>query len=260
MENASENQNILSRQVKGIARLIRYTDNPENTVAMAAKLCYSSLDAESLIENVNAKDNAKFIRGLTAMGHLSPFEHASFVFSLEGVSRSLLAQITRHRLASFSVRSQRYVSEERFGYVIPPSIEALGEQAKKKYQSQMDTMLTWYREWQSELGDNAESSNEDARFVLPNAAETKMILTMNARELLHFFALRGCERAQWEIRDIAWQMMRQTLAVAPNIFARSGPGCTFGYCTEGKFNCGKSAQYREKRKKMSMEVLGSLNN
>lgn len=242
------------KQVKGIARLVRYTDNPEQTIAFAAKLCYSSLDAENLIDKVEAADNAKFIKALTAMGHLSPFEHASFTFSIEGVSRALLAQITRHRVASFSVRSQRYVSEEAFGYVIPPSIEKLGDGAVKKYNEQMQTMLNWYKDWQTELGGKSESANEDARFVLPNAAETKMIVTMNARELLHFFAMRGCERAQWEIREIAWQMMRATLKVAPNLFARSGPGCCFGYCTEGKFNCGKSEQIRQKRKDLGAEV------
>jgi len=246
----------ISRQVKGIARLIRYTPNPEETVAFAAKLCYSSLDAESLMEKTEARDNAKFVKALFDMGHLSPFEHASFTFSIEGVSRSLLAQLTRHRIASFSVRSQRYVSEDEFGFVMPPSIAALGEEAVAKYKSQMDTMMGWYKDWQTELGGKSESANEDARFVLPNACETKMIMTMNARELLHFFEVRGCERAQWEIREIAWQMMRQTLEVAPNIFAKSGPGCTFSHCTEGKFNCGKAKEIRQKRKDLTKEVFG----
>lgn len=242
--------------VQGVARLLRYTPNPEETVAFAAKLCYSSLDIDTLVSKTESRDNAKFVKALFDLGHLSPFEHASFTFSIEGVSRALLAQITRHRVASFSVRSQRYVSEGDFGYVIPPSIVALGQDAVDTYKRQMHTMMEWYQEWQTRLEGTCESANEDARFVLPNACETKMIVTMNARELLHFFELRGCERAQWEIRDIAWQMMRLTLEVAPNIFAKSGPGCTFGYCTEGKFNCGKAKEIRQKRKDLTNQVLG----
>jgi thymidylate synthase (FAD) len=207
------------------------------------------------MDSVESGDNAKFIKKLLDLGHLSPLEHASFTFSLEGVSRALLAQITRHRLASFSVRSQRYVSEDDFHYVIPPSIQDLGKQAIDKYCLQMDTMMEWYQDWQVQLGGKTEKSNQDARFVLPNAAETKMILTMNARELLHFFEMRSCERAQWEIRDIAWQMIELTLDVAPNLFAKSGPGCAFGYCTEGKFNCGKAAEIREKRKQLAKKLV-----
>ena len=164
-------------QVKGKAELIRYTADPEQTVALAAKLCYSGDGIDELIEKIGDKDNAKFINILTKMNHFSPFEHASFTFAIEGVSRALLAQITRHRIASFSVRSQRYVSEGEFNYVVPPAIEALGADAAAKYRSQMEQMLVWYREWQTALGDSGEKSNEDARFVLPNACETKMIVS-----------------------------------------------------------------------------------
>ena len=184
------------------------------------------------------------------MNHFSPFEHASFTFAVEGVSRALLAQITRHRIASFSVRSQRYVNEGEFDYVIPPAIEALGEEQKKKYESQMEQMLCWYREWQQMLGGAGEKSNEDARFVLPNACETKMIVTMNARELMHFFSLRCCNRAQWEIRDIAWQMLEEVLKVAPAVFGLSGPGCLRGACPEGKKSCGKAAEIKERHAKL----------
>ena len=133
-------------QVKGKAELIRYTADPEQTVALAAKLCYSGDGIDELIEKIGDKDNAKFINILTKMNHFSPFEHASFTFAIEGVSRALLAQITRHRIASFSVRSQRYVSEGEFNYVVPPAIEALGADAAAKYRSQMEQMLVWYRE------------------------------------------------------------------------------------------------------------------
>ena len=192
-------------QVTPKVNLIRYTEDPEATVALAAKLCYSDRELPDLTENIMAKDNSAFISKLTEMGHMSPIEHASFTFSIEGVSRALLAQITRHRIASFSVRSQRYVSEDSFNYIIPPAIEALGAAAVARYVGQMDTIMDWYRDWQSALG-RGEKSNEDARFILPNACETKMVVTMNARELMHFFELRCCNRAQWEIREVAWMM------------------------------------------------------
>ncbi len=233
-------------QVTGKAKLIRYTADPEQTIALAAKLCYASDDIDELIEKIGDKDNAKFINILTKMNHFSPFEHASFTFALEGVSRALLAQITRHRIASFSVRSQRYVSEGEFNYILPPAIKELGKAAEEKYVSQMNQMLTWYREWQEALGGDGEKSNEDARFVLPNACETKMIVTMNARELMHFFALRCCNRAQWEIRDIAWQMLSEVMKVAPAVFGNSGPGCLNGACPEGKKSCGRPNEIKEK--------------
>lgn len=233
-------------QVKGKARLIRYTADPEQTIALAAKLCYANDEIDELIEKIGEKDNAKFISILTQMNHFSPFEHASFTFAIEGVSRALLAQITRHRIASFSVRSQRYVSESEFNYIIPPAIEKLGADAVKKYESQMEQMLGWYKEWQLMLGNSGEKSNEDARFVLPNACETKMIVSMNARELMHFFSLRCCNRAQWEIRDIAWQMLEEVLKVAPAVFGTSGPGCLKGACPEGKKSCGRAGEIKEK--------------
>lgn len=239
-------------KVEGKAELLRYTADPEQTIALAAKLCYSGDGLDDLIEKIGAKDNAKFIRILTQMNHYSPFEHASFTFAVEGVSRALLAQITRHRIASFSVRSQRYVNEGEFNYVIPPAIERLGQDAVEKYQSQMEQMLAWYREWQSALGGAGESSNEDARFVLPNACETKMVLTMNARELLHFFSLRCCNRAQWEIRNIAWQMLAEVSKVAPNVFADAGPGCLRGPCPEGRKCCGRAAEVKEQKENMSV--------
>lgn len=237
--------------VKPRVELLNYTSNPEETIALAAKLCYSDSDIQGLVDGVMAKDVAKFITRLVSLGHLSPFEHASFTFGIEGVSRSLLAQITRHRIASFSVKSQRYVSENNanssFNYIIPPSIYALGDEAIAKFDNQMATMQGWYNEWQEALGGAKESSNEDARFVLPNACETKMVLTMNARELMHFFNLRCCNRAQWEIRDVAWEMLKLVVCVAPNVFANAGASCVSGACTEGKMSCGKVAEVRARR-------------
>lgn len=227
------------------AELLAYTPDPEKTVALAAKLCYSDADIAVLKSGVDARDVSGYIRMLVRLGHLSPIEHASFTFGIEGVSRALLAQITRHRIASFSVKSQRYVGiDETFHYIIPPAIRELGEESVAEYERQMETMTDWYKEWQSKLG-VGEKSNEDARFVLPNASETKMVVTMNARELIHFFALRCCNRAQWEIRDIAWQMLRLVTEVAPTLFENCGPTCIKGACSEGKMSCGKSSEVKK---------------
>lgn len=232
--------------------LVQHTPMPEEIVAMGAKLCYSSADITALKEGVNENDQSKFVEKLIGLGHLSPIEHASFTFGIEGVSRALLAQITRHRIASFSVKSQRYVGQMGFksedgvfSYIIPPRIMALGDDFVKKYEDQMKQMQEWYDFWNNALGSKGEESNEDARFVLPNAAETKMIVTMNARELLHFFDLRCCNRAQWEIRALAIEMLKLVKVVAPNIFGQAGPGCLMGPCPEGKMTCGKIAEVRE---------------
>ncbi len=233
-------------QVKLKTMLLTSSPNPELTVSMGAKLCYSTLDIESLSKTAKSEE---FIDKLMDLGHLSPIEHASFTFGVEGVSRALLAQITRHRIASFSVQSQRYVNQSKnkgeFSYVIPPKIEALGEDAVAKFSEQMRTMQGWYDEWASILGEN-----EDARFVLPNACDTKMIITMNARELLHFFKLRCCNRAQWEIQALAWEMLGLVMKVAPAIFKKAGPSCVCGSCSEGKMSCKKAKEIKEKHNKI----------
>jgi len=247
----------MAEQKKLKVILIRHTANPEETVALAAKLCYSKATIEGLRDRISKKDQSDFIEKLMNMGHESVLEHVSFTFGIEGVSRVLLAQLTRHRIASFSVQSQRYVSYENgFGYILPESIEALGDEAVKAYSEQMETIEGWYREWQVRLGKQGEKSNEDARFVLPNACETRIMVTMNARELLHFFSLRMCNRAQWEIRNMAEQMFLLCLKTAPSLFMNAGPGCLRGACPEGEKSCGKAAQIREARKaliKSSME-------
>ena len=223
--------------------LLAHTPEPEKTCALAARTCYSAVEYDELKALVDEKDQAAFLRRIVASGHLSVLEHASFTFGVSGVSRALLAQITRHRIASFSVQSQRYVSLEKgFGYIIPPRIQALGPDAVREFESQMAQMQAWYQGWQEKLGENA---NEDARFVLPNACETHITLTMNARELLHFFSLRCCNRAQWEIRDLATEMLRQCKRVAPVIFESAGPGCVSGACPEGAKTCGQAAEVRK---------------
>ncbi len=233
--------------------LIRNTIHPEETISLGAKLCYSASTIRNLEEKVSSRDQSAFIERLKSMGHESVFEHATFTFGIEGVSRVLLAQLTRHRLASFSVQSQRYVSYEHgFGYIIPPRIKALGQEAVLKYQAQMETIEAWYRDWQKELGQGGESANEDARFVLPGACETRLLMTMNVRELRHFFAIRMCNRAQWEIRELARQMHLLCLQVAPELFADAGPACLRGCCPEGEKSCGKAAQVREEREKLML--------
>lgn len=226
-------------------QLLAHTPAPEQLVAASAKLCYSAASIADLAA-IEADKAAEFIKKLPE-AHQSPFEHVSFTFGIEGVSRAMLAQITRHRIASFSVQSQRYVNMDEFGYVIPPSV-AEDVDAWREYQYIMSRIQMSYNYIRERIKKNhinkgicpedaAKLANEDARFVLPNACETRMIVTMNARELLHFFSLRCCKRAQWEIRAVADEMLRLCKEVAPEIFAKAGPSCVRGHCPEGKGGC-----------------------
>lgn len=226
-------------------QLLAHTPVPEQLVAASAKLCYSAASIADLAA-IEADKAAEFIDKLPE-AHQSPLEHVSFTFGIEGVSRAMLAQITRHRIASFSVQSQRYVEMDGFGYVVPPSV-AEDEELLRNYRGIMDLIQLSYNCVRAQLKQNhiqngvspedaAKFANEDARFVLPNACETRMIVTMNARELLHFFSLRCCQRAQWEIRAVADEMLRLCKEVAPEIFAKAGPGCVRGHCPEGKMGC-----------------------
>ncbi len=239
--------------------LLTHTAETENTVSMAARLCYSGAEIADLSEKTKKEDQAAFIQKLVQMGHLSPLEHASFTFGIGGVSRALLAQITRHRIASFSVQSQRYVNQTKEGlnYIIPPSIEALGEEAVAEYDAQMQQMQAWYEGWCEKIGND---KREDARFVLPNASETRMIVTMNTRELLHFFELRCCERAQWEIRLLAWGMLGQVLRVAPLLFGRAGASCVAGNCSEGAMTCARPEEIRSRAQRLNEFVTINQNN
>lgn len=227
--------------------LIRHTYNPQELIALGAKLCYSGLSLDDLEEKISSSDQTKFIEKLNMLGHNSVSEHACFSFAISGISRICLAQLTRHRMASFSVQSQRYVSlADGFSYIVPPKIEALGQEAVQEYIEQMNTMHNWYIKWQEKL-EKGEQGNEDARFVLPGACETRLLLTMNVRELKHFFALRMCNRAQWEIRALAQEMFKLCMDVAPVLFKSAGAGCLRGSCPEGAMTCGKQKQIREDR-------------
>lgn len=216
------------------AKLVRYTPEPEKTIALAARLCYSADDLPELEGELDPPRVEKFLKMLLNQNHLSPFEHASFTFYCEA-SRWCLNQLVRHRIASYSQRSMRYVEEEEFAYETPPSI-AGNPTALALYREQMDSIRKTYLELRR-LG----VPREDARFVLSGATSSKLMVTMNARELLgSFFRLRCCGRAQWEIRRLAYLMLKEVRQVAPVLFAGAGPACeTEGICHEGKMSCGR---------------------
>lgn len=216
-------------------KLISHTPEPEKVVSIAAKLCYSKSDVDSLATGVlTGNDTEKFIDKLKGMGHESPLEHVSFTFAIEGVSRTLTHQLVRHRIASYSQKSQRYVSENNFEYIIPPSI-ARDSQAKEKFENLMCTIRQAYNKLAS-----MDIPKEDARYVLPNATETKIIVTMNARSLFNFFSLRCCTHAQWEIRQLANLMLAEVQKVAPILFKNAGASCKKGYCPEEGRSCGNA--------------------
>ena len=212
--------------------LITHTPEPEKIIASAAKLCYSSSDIETLMDGLTSEKVEAFIKKLTDLGHESPLEHCTFTFGVEGVSRALLAQLTRHRIASYSVKSQRYVTEGRFDYVVPPSI-ANNEFLHVRYVALMKSIQEMYNRAVSEG-----IPKEDARFVLPNACSTQLIMTFNIRSLLNFFELRCCNRSQWEIREMADEMLKICKDIAPVIFEKAGASCVRGKCKEGKMCCG----------------------
>ena len=242
--------------------LIAHTPEPEKVVAAAAKLCYSNAHIDDLLDGLTPEKSADFVRMLARMGHESPTEHASFTFAIEGVRRSLLAQITRHRIASFSVQSQRYVRLDQFEYVTPPAVEedpeglaafeqAMAEEAEHYRRIAAVLKEGHIRQLVAQGMDEEKAAKkaekmaiEDARFVLPNACTTKMIVTMNARSLQNFFHHRCCNRAQWEIRELAEQMFKLVYEVAPALFATAGPSCVVGPCPEGKMSCVRADEVR----------------
>jgi thymidylate synthase (FAD) len=229
--------------------LISHTPEPEETIAAAARLCYRSGGIDTLKDDRLAGQAKNFLSKLMGMGHMSPVEHVSFTFAIEGISRACSHQLVRHRLASYSQQSQRYVSKTAgFQYVVPPSI-GNDEEMEARFKAFMKETQKFYNYLVDRLEANGlkgESVREDARFVLPNAAETKIMVTMNVRELLHFFRQRCCNRAQWEIRQMATEMLRLARNVAPVLFAHAGPGCVKGPCPEGDYSCGKMKEVRKR--------------
>lgn len=217
-------------------KLIAHTPEPEKVVAAAARLCYSPKSGSDIMEGMTEADVETFLTRLVSLGHTSPFEHASFTFAIDGVSRALSHQLVRHRIGvSFSQKSQRYVKEKAFDFVIPDSIER-NQALREKYLAIIDGLQENYNELLS-LG----IAPEDARYILPNAASTNLVVTMNGRSLLHFFELRCCTRAQWEIRKMAGLMLKEVQSVAPHLFAGAGPTCiSMGLCFEGDMCCGRT--------------------
>lgn len=243
--------------------LLRYTPDGERLIASAAKLCYSPVGISSIEENLDRENMEKFLELLVDLGHESPIEHVNFTFAVEGVSRTLTHQLVRHRIASYSQQSQRYVKLDQFEYIIPPSIEGNPEAKRlfieamekdQEYYNRITQILFdgYYNEYikeglsQREARQKSEKQAiEDARYVFPNACETKIVFTMNARTLLNFFRLRSCNRAQWEIRRLAIEMLKLVKGVYPTLFKNAGPGCINGPCPEGSMTCGKIVEVRE---------------
>lgn len=211
-------------------KLVAYTPNPEQVCAAAAQTSFKEEGPAELFEKITKEKAEKIIRRVVGYGHVSVIEHASFTFAVQGVSRSLTHQLVRHRLASYTQQSQRYVkirADKDDWYVVPKTCDTIEKQ--KKFKERMREIVKYYED---AIADGMPP--EDARFYLPNATKTNITITMNARELLHFFGYRCCARAQWEIRELANEMLKQVKGVAPVIFENAGPNCVkLSYCPEG---------------------------
>ena len=215
-------------------KLLAYTPNPELACASAARQCYSEVGVEDLKKKMSEQQIKVLLDQVILSGHTSTLEHATFTFGIEGISRACSHQLVRHRIASYSQQSQRYVNAKNFNYIIPESIKR-NKELKKKFEDFIKNAEETYS-----VLSNAGISNEDARFVLPNACETKIVVTMNARALQNFFKERTCVRAQWEIRALAEKMLEECMKVAPYILKYSGPSCvTELVCRQGKRSCEK---------------------
>ena len=263
-------------------KIIAHTPEPDKVVAQAGKLCYSAVGVDEITQKLTEEEIARYVNMLANIGHESPLEHVSFTFAIEGISRACTHQIVRHRIASYSQQSQRYVKLEQFEYIIPPAIESnpeakrifieAMERDQKAYDELVDLLLEdilidkhaadygscireilkenpdavpdrskvldlYAEKFLKEYGKAEKQAIEDARYVFPNACETKIVVTMNARSLLHFFNVRCCNRAQWEIREMATEMLKECKKIAPALFKKAGPDCVYGKCGEGKMSC-----------------------
>lgn len=247
--------------------IIQHTPEPEKLVAAAAKLCYSSVGVENIMDGLDDVKVDKFLKMLMDLGHESPIEHVVFTFGVEGISRVLTHQLVRHRIGcSYSQQSQRYVKLEQFEYIIPPEIEKIPavrekfiramEEDQRVYNELVELLMEeHYKRYTGEGKTEKQARSmaektaiEDARYVFPNACETKIVFTMSARALMNFFRHRCCNRAQWEIREMAEEMLKQLKGVAPTLFKNAGPGCVAGGCPEGNMTCGKMNEVRQKYK------------
>ena len=265
-------------------KIIAHTPEPDKVVAQAGKLCYSAVGVDEITQKLTEEEIARYVNMLASIGHESPLEHVSFTFAIEGISRACTHQIVRHRIASYSQQSQRYVKLEQFEYIIPPAIESNSEAKRifieamerdqKAYDELVDLLLEdilidkhaadygscireilkenpdavpdrskvldlYAEKFLKEYGKAEKQAIEDARYVFPNACETKIVVTMNASSLYNFSSKRCCNRAQWEIRELADLMLAECEKVAPILFSNCGAPCaTTGKCPEGKMSCG----------------------
>ena len=222
-----------------LVQLLTYTPDPEKVVAAAARLCYADASVAELLGQPPEQSD-RLLGRIMELGHFSVLEHASFTFGLEGLSRACSHQLVRHRIASFSQQSQRYVAHDQPFDCITPATISEHRELQALFDAHMQATHALYSALLA-----AGVPAEDARFVLPNAAATKLVMTMNARELRHFFALRCCRRAQWEIQAMARDMLKLAKQVAPRLFAGSGPGCLAGPCPEGAMTCGAIGEVRQ---------------
>lgn len=214
-------------------RLLNHTPDPERAIAAAARLCYAPVGAAELLETMSDEAVRRVLKIIITSGHTSALEHASYTFAVDGVSRAMTHQLVRHRLASYNQQSQRYVTyATEPAFVTPPSVAA-DPGALAAFEAATQAAFDAYRA----LID-AGVPAEDARYLLPNAMESKIVITMNVRELLHFFELRCCKRAQWEIRALALAMLELAEPTAPYIFMDAGASCRRGPCREGTMTCG----------------------
>ena len=213
--------------------LLYHTPDPERAIATAARLCYAPVGASELMETMPPERIKSVLATIMRSGHFSTLEHASYTFAIDGVSRALTHQLVRHRLASFNQQSQRYVKFKDGVAVVKPATVTASPETEAVFDEAIEACVEAYKKLL-----DAGVPAEDARYLLPNAAESKIVVTMNVRELLHFFSLRCCNRAQWEIRELAHRMLELARPTAPFIFADAGAGCVRGACPEGKMCCG----------------------
>jgi len=214
--------------------LLYHTPNPQRAVATAARLCYAPIGAAELMETMSEAQVDKVLAVIMKSGHGSALEHASYTFAVDGVSRALTHQLVRHRIASFNQQSQRYVAYSEDPQIVLPQTIEDDPECLASFNTAIDVAYATYASL-IEAGIPA----EDARYVLPNACISKIVVTMNIRELLHFFEQRCCKRAQWEIRDLALRMLALVEPTAPYIFMDAGAPCRRGPCKEGSMTCGE---------------------
>ena len=272
--------------------ILAHTPEFEQNIVRGARLCYSSANIEELKDKVTPEDAERFLNMILEIGHGSILEHSSITFGIEGISRSLSHQLVRHRIGcSFSQKSQRYVNETDFNFIVPNPIKnnpiayesfldhmKVSQDAYEKlyyillygliddfykeknenpkiYKDLDQKFEAFKSEHKNEYNKFSKIAAENARAVLPNACETKIQVTMNVRALFNFFKERLCDRAQEEIREMAFEMWKACMEISPTIFKYAVPTCVNGKCKEGKMSCGKMLQYKQKYK----EIIDNYN-